>query len=593
MSSSQTSSVYPSLSWAVFDQLADLLQQTVGADAIVFTETQFSQFLERFVLVASPEFSALLQAIAIDREHCQVQITFSPDKIAAFLERLNRALPFPLQENNSDRQSEFTLNLIEVLSQSANNSIVQHQVEQERLINQVTTLIRHSLNLPVILETAVHQVRDFLQADRVIIYQFNFPAPSCLLDDDIEATAMTQAATPNLDGITYESRSSDQIPSILNLMSEYSATSLKRLQKRHQNSQTWAANSSQLNSSQLNGSTVASLLEQPAAIAIQAELVTPIVVQDQLWGLLIVHQCQQPRQWYDREKTLLHRIAEHLAIAIYQAKLYSELQQQKNNLEQQIIDRTQELRDTLIAAQSASRVKTEFLSTMSHELRTPLTTILGMTSTLLRAFQESNHILTLQKQSEYLHIVQERGEHLLALINDLLDLSEVEAGKMILQLQEVSLAKLAQQSIQLVQAKADAKQVELSLELLPAGERSPQEFLFQADPHRIQQICLNLLSNAIKFTPEQGQVTMRLRVSRGTAILQVEDTGIGIPADQQSLLFQKFKQLDASYHRKYEGTGLGLALTKQLVELHGGTIEVESTVDVGSKFTVFLPLSRA
>ncbi|MER3477085.1 MAG: hypothetical protein C4287_11860, partial [Leptolyngbya sp. ERB_1_2] len=184
-------------------------------------------------------------------------------------------------------------------------------------------------------------------------------------------------------------------------------------------------------------------------------------------------------------------------------------------------------------------------------------------------------------------IIQDRGEHLLTLINDILDLTDVEAGRMFLQIQKFSLAQLAQQTIDLLQEKADAKQVKLDLELLP--QRS-QDFLFQADPHRVQQICLNLLSNAIKFTPAQGHVTMRVRVSGDTAILQIEDTGIGIPSHQRSFLFQKFQQLDASYHRKYEGTGLGLALTKQLVELHGGTIEVESTVGVGSTFTVFLPM---
>lgn len=581
MTSSRTHSVGQLLSWAIFHQVVDLLQATVGTDAIVLTETQAPK---RFFLAASPSFSALLQADAIDDDYCQLHLTFSPEQIAAFLEEINYVLPFPLQANQSDRQSEFTLNLIELFAHSAHPSI-QHQVEQERLINQVTTLIRHSLNLPVILETAVHQVREFLEADRVIIYQFNFPAPSCLIDGEIFPADLT---VPTLDGITYESRSSDRIPSILNLMSEYSAASLKHLQKRHSDSVTWAANSTKFKSS-----TVASLLNQPAAISIQAELVTPIMVQDELWGLLIVHQCQHSRQWQEREKILLQRIAEHLAIAIYQSKLYSELQQQKNTLELQIIDRTQELRDTLIAAESASLAKSEFLSTMSHELRTPLTTILGMAATLIRAFQDTNYILTPQKQIEYLQIIQERGEHLLALINDLLDLSEVEAGKMILERKEVSLSKLAQQSIQLVQGKADAKQVTLSLELLPPGERTSRDFRFQADPLRVQQICLNLLSNAIKFTPEKGQVTMRVRVSSTTAILQVEDTGIGIPAEQRSLLFQKFKQLDASYHRKYEGTGLGLALTKQLVELHGGTIEVDSKVGVGSKFTVFLPLPRA
>lgn len=562
-------------SWAVFNQVGSLLQQLVSTDAIVHTEADFPQIHGRFVLVASPDFSALLLGTSIGAEQCNLELTFSPDAIADFCRMIDRVPPFTLRQNHPDRQSEFTLKLIELLSQSPNESA--HQVEQERLLSQVTTLIRHSLNLPVILETAVHQVRNFLQADRLIIYQFNFPAPSCAIDSDVPSFS---EVTHNLDGITYESRSSDQIPSILNVMSEYSAVSLQPSQARPHESQTWT-----------NGrgsskrSTMTSLLKQ-SPNDVQAELVTPIVVQEELWGLLIVHQCQSPRQWNDREKILLQRIAEHLAIAIYQAKLYSELQQQKSTLEQQIIDRTQALRDTLIAAQSANRTKSEFLATMSHELRSPLTTIIGMASTLLRS-QDTHYKLTPQKQQDYLQTIQERGEHLLALINDILDLSEVESGRMFLQIQRFSLAELAEQTIQLLQEKADSKQVALILELLP--DRA-QNFAFQADPQRVQQICLNLLSNAIKFTPAQGRVIMRVRVSGDTAILQVEDTGIGIPNHQRSFLFQKFQQLDASYHRKYEGTGLGLALTKQLVDLHGGSIEVDSTVGVGSKFTVFLPM---
>ncbi|MBD1824367.1 GAF domain-containing protein [Cyanobacteria bacterium FACHB-DQ100] len=574
-------------SWIVFNQVGSLLQQMVGSDAIVLTEANFPQIASRFVLVASPDFSALLLGAPLDSEHCCLKLSFSPTEIADFLSTLSHppTFSFELQENNSDRQSEFALKLIELLSHPAPDAAMFHQVEQERLLSQVTTLIRHSLNLPVILETAVHRVRDFLQADRVIIYQFNFPAPSCAIDP--MTSSIADGMIQKLDGITYESRSNDAIASILHVMSEYSAASLQRLQKTQHESITWTVNGRK-------SSTVASLLDQ-FSLDMQAELVTPIVVQDELWGLLIVHQCQQPRQWNDREKVLLQRIAEHLAIAIYQAKLYSELEEQKDTLEQQVIDRTQELRDTLIAAQSASRAKSEFLATMSHELRSPLTTIIGMASTLLRCYnQDVSYTLAPQKQREYLQTIQDRGEHLLTLINDILDLSEVQAGRMFLQIQRFSLADLAQQTIQLLRDKADAKQVELSLELLPqrsqsAIERS-QDFLFQADPQRVQQICLNLLNNAIKFTPAQGRVTMRVRISREAAVLQVEDTGIGIPSHQRSFLFQKFQQLDASYDRKYEGTGLGLALTKQLVELHGGSIEVESTVGVGSKFTVYLPM---
>ncbi|MBE9012297.1 GAF domain-containing protein, partial [Pseudanabaenaceae cyanobacterium LEGE 13415] len=260
-------------SWAVFNQVGSLLHQLASPNTIVYTEAEFPQFSGRFVLVASPEFNALLIGNLIDPEQCSLELTFVPGAIADFLQTLNLMVPFALQENKSDRQSEFTLKLIEVLSQSPIEFA--HQVEQERLLNQVTTLIRHSLNLPMILETAVHQVRDFLNADRLIIYQFNFPAPSCAIDSEMRPIT---EATHNLDGITYESRSSDRIPSILNRMSEYSAASLKRLQKRQHESITWGTNGRNA-----EPSTVAALLKQ-SPNDIQTELVTPIVVQEELWG---------------------------------------------------------------------------------------------------------------------------------------------------------------------------------------------------------------------------------------------------------------------------------------------------------------------
>ncbi|HEY9806979.1 MAG TPA: HAMP domain-containing sensor histidine kinase, partial [Candidatus Obscuribacterales bacterium] len=314
---------------------------------------------------------------------------------------------------------------------------------------------------------------------------------------------------------------------------------------------------------------------------IVAKLVAPIVVQGNLWGLLIAHQCFAPRQWQDSERTFLQQIAEHLAIAIDQAQLYAQLQQQKETLEERVIARTQELHDALAVAQSASRVRNDFLATMSHELRTPLTCVIGMSATLLRwSFGQLS-----DRQRRYLQTIHDSGEHLLALINDILDLSQLEAGKATLNISEFSLTNLLNQSLQTLQDKAESHEIELisEINLTATGDR------FTADQRRLKQILLNLLSNAIKFTPAGGQVTLRAWLESGTAIFQVEDTGIGIPEHQRPLLFQKFQQLDTSYHRKYEGTGLGLALTKQLVELHGGWIDVVSTVGLGSTFTVHLP----
>jgi signal transduction histidine kinase/ActR/RegA family two-component response regulator len=616
----ETQSFYRTLPWSVFHQIGGLLKQINQPDSVIFTESVFPPFnpraVEPFVLVISQRFCALLQGEMIHSESgdgisaerngqatphqnpdhngltdtlCQMRLTFDPEAIAAFLTHLEPLLPSsilqrlrslkdPIQPNDAKIQTTFTLQLIELLAAQASYSpssaetALRQQVEQERLINDVTTLIRQSLELPVILETAVQQVRQFLKADRLIIYQFNVLAPSCSLKSEpTESTQQPEA--PHLDGITYEARKNDSIPSIL-----------------HQMEDPHTVRARQVDGEEISQANPTGEMPFIHSERVQAELVMPIVVRDKMWGLLIAHQCFAPRHWQDHEKACLQRIAGHLAIAIYQAKLYAQVHQQKATLEQQVIDRTQDLRDTLVAAQSASRAKTEFLATMSHELRSPLTTIIGMSSTLLRyQSHQSNKkgALTLQKQQEYLQTIQSRGEHLLALINDILDLSQVETGKIILDVREFSLFELAQHTLDLLKEKADRSQIQLHLDW--RIEAIAEIDSFKADYHRVKQILVNLLSNAIKFTSEGGSVTLRVWLNDDTAILQVEDTGIGIPEHQIPLLFQKFQQLDTSYHRKYEGTGLGLALTKQLVELHDGKIEVTSTVGVGSRFTVHLP----
>ncbi len=260
----------------------------------------------------------------------------------------------------------------------------------------------------------------------------------------------------------------------------------------------------------------------------------------------------------------------------------TQLQQQQDSLERQVQLRTQELRDAMLAAQSANRIKGEFLAAVSHELRTPLTAIIGMSATLLRwSLGELS-----QRQRSFLQTIHNSGQKLLELINGILEFSQIEEGKAVLHLSEFSLSVLVQQCLQEMQEAANAGAIALDLDrhIAPECDR------FIGDVQRIQQILLNLLSNAIKFTPDRGSVRLRLFADGDSVVFQVKDTGIGISEEQRSLLFQKFQQLDTSYHRLYTGAGLGLALTKQLVELHGGRITVDSTPGVGSVFTVQLPV---
>jgi len=241
--------------------------------------------------------------------------------------------------------------------------------------------------------------------------------------------------------------------------------------------------------------------------------------------------------------------------------------------------RTQEIRLENERLSYASRVKSEFLANMSHELRTPLNAIIGF-SQLLDMDSDMN-----EKHYEYVKFIFSAGEHLLNLINDILDLSKVEAGKMELSIENFSLPGAIDEALVLIKEKAIKHNIIIKKEL------DPQLESIEADKLRVKQILFNLLSNAVKFSnKEDGTVTITSKKAEDLAQISISDTGIGIKKEDMGKLFTEFHQLDSGITRKYGGTGLGLAITKNLVELHGGKIMVESKYGEGSTFTFLLPL---
>jgi PAS domain S-box-containing protein len=234
-----------------------------------------------------------------------------------------------------------------------------------------------------------------------------------------------------------------------------------------------------------------------------------------------------------------------------------------------------------LAAEDASRAKSEFLANMSHELRTPLNSIIGFSDILLeKIFGDLN-----EKQLRYVNNISVSGKHLLKLINDILDLSKVEAGKMELNCSEFSIGLVFDEVKSTILPLAQVKNLEMEFKIDPDfGD-------IHADRSRIIQILYNLVSNAVKFTPERGKVSVYCKKSGKKAIFSVTDTGIGISSEDQKYLFEPFKQIDSGANRQYGGTGLGLALVKQFVDMHKGRVWFTSVQGKGSSFIFELPVN--
>lgn len=269
------------------------------------------------------------------------------------------------------------------------------------------------------------------------------------------------------------------------------------------------------------------------------------------------------------------------------------LRKLNESLEQQVSVRTRELRDTLDHAIAADGVKSVFLATMSHELRTPLNSIIGFTGILLKGLAGELN----PEQLKQLGMIQNSARHLLELINDVLDISKIEAGQLEIHMQSFDLRELLMHAASLVEPMADRKGIELVLDI------EPDIGAIVSDKRRIEQLLLNLLNNAIKFT-EHGTVRLSAETLGddqakqesigGRAVrLRVSDTGIGIHPEDMGRLFQPFRQLDSGFARQHEGSGLGLAICRRLVDMLRGRIAVESELGAGSTFSVMLPVNGA
>jgi signal transduction histidine kinase len=297
------------------------------------------------------------------------------------------------------------------------------------------------------------------------------------------------------------------------------------------------------------------------ASGVRAVLAVPMVYEGRLLGCLGVTR-NAAGEFPVEVVELLKTFATQSALAIQNARLFHEIEDKSRQLE------------------AASRHKSEFLANMSHELRTPLNAVIGFSEVLLqRMFGELN-----DKQDEYLKDIYASGQHLLSLINDILDLSKIEAGRMELAPAPFHLPSALENAVTLVRERAGRHGIALQVDINPRlGE-------VVGDERKVKQVLLNLLSNAVKFTPEGGRISLKARQTDGLVEIAVTDTGVGIAPEDQAAIFEEFRQVGSDETRKQEGTGLGLTLAKKFIELHGGRIWVESEVGSGSTFTFTLPM---
>ncbi|MEH2026108.1 PAS domain S-box protein [Nostoc sp.] len=453
---------------------------------------------------------------------------------------------------------------------------LRESAERERAIAQVIQRMRQTLDLETIFAATTEELRQVLNCDRVVVYRFNPDWNGEFVSESVGNGWISLIEEHNnhpdlTEGILQDGRCLAKI-----LDSADNQVEDPALQVTPGASFLCIPDiyNAEFHPAYIN------LLERFQA---KAYIIVPILHGNQLWGLLASYQNSDPRQWKPGEINIVVQIGNQLGVALQQAQLLAQTQRQ-----------SQALQEAVIIADAANRAKSEFLANMSHELRTPLNAILGFTQIM-----SHDHDLSTEHQQN-LAIINRAGEHLLNLINDILEMSKIEAGRITLNLNSFDLIRLLENLEEMLRFRATSKGLELVFEYT---SHLPQ--YIQVDESKLRQVLLNLLGNAIKFT-DTGRVTLRVEMGTGdwaageqrriinaqSLIFEVEDTGRGIAPQEIDLLFEAFGQTETG-RKSQQGTGLGLAISRKYVQLMGGDISVTSTIGEGSKFAFDIQIGLA
>jgi len=409
------------------------------------------------------------------------------------------------------------------------NKIFEQQ-EKERIVRWLVNSIRESLDLDKVLETIVEEIGKLLKVDKCLIALYekdekNFYYRNEYRKDENILSFIKGAKTMCRLPSKWHNILVEEFSPIL--INDYSKNKLNPEEKYY-----------------LRKNKVKSLI------------IIPIIHKEEFLGILTVHQIKYQRKWEDAHLEILKDTGSQIAIAINQAIFYSKIQE-------------------------TTRLKSEFLTGMSHELRTPLNAVIGFSEMLL----SEDYGKLNEKQKKFLSNIYVSGEHLLKLVNDLLDLSKIESGNIELYYEGFDVKTAIKETLSVLNSLAMKKNINIKMEI-------NADLMLNADLRRFKQIMYNLVSNAIKFTENDGKITVKAFYEDINIKVEVHDNGIGISPNDRNKIFKSFRQLDSSFTRKQEGTGLGLTLTKKLIELHGGIIDFESKTGMGSKFWFTLPVTK-